>query len=263
MNPTGRSRWRRSWLPLGIIALAVALVCVLGAARPWASAPAPIAAPVGAAPVPAALALPDHATVLIFGDSWVYGAAAIRPTLGFAYLTGETLGWETIVDGVSGSGYLKPGLLGPAYPERIAALDPDLDPDLVIVEGSINDRRLPAEGYRETVDAAWDALAATYPDARIVILGPAPQVLPVEKATARIDQDLAALAAARGWWYISPLAEDWITPDNYGAVIDTSEIGRDHPSTEGHAYLAERLVEAIERLSGAGIVAADGPGLAG
>ncbi|TQJ32595.1 SGNH/GDSL hydrolase family protein [Microbacterium sp. SLBN-146] len=263
MNPTGRSRWRRSWLPLGIIALAVALVCVLGAARPWASGPAPVAAPVDAAPAPAPLALPDDATVLIFGDSWVYGAAAITPTRGFAYLTGETLGWQTIVDGVSGSGYLKPGLTGPAYPERIAALDPGIDPDLIIVEGSINDRRLPAEGYRETVNAAWNALAEKYPDARIVIMGPAPQVLPVEKATARIDQDLAELAAARGWWYISPLADDWITTENYRTVIDTSDLGRNHPSTEGHAYLAERLVDAIERLSGAGTVAADGLDLAG
>jgi hypothetical protein len=37
-------------------------------------------------------------------------------------------------------------------------------------------------------------------------------VLPVEAATARIDRDLRAAAAARDWWYISPLADDWITP---------------------------------------------------
>ena len=84
--------------------------------------------------------------VLIFGDSWVYGSAAIVPTLGFAYLLGESEGWDTIVDGVRGSGYLKPGLDGGSYRERIAALDPALDPDLIIVEGSINDRRLPADG---------------------------------------------------------------------------------------------------------------------
>ena len=95
--------------------------------------------------------------------------------------------------------------------------------------------------------AAWDALAALYPEASIVILGPAPQVLPVQAATARIDADLAELAAARGWWYVSPIAEDWITPANYAAVIDTG-IGRDHPSTDGHAYLATRLAEALATL---------------
>ena len=65
-------------------------------------------------------------------------------------------------------------------------------------------------------------------------------MLPVEPATARIDADLAELAALRGWWHISPIAEEWITPANYLDVIDTG-IGRNHPSTEGHAYLADRL----------------------
>ena len=120
---------------------------------------------------PAALALPEQPRVLVFGDSWTYGSAASLPTLGYAYVLGERLGWETTVDGVRGSGYLKPGPDGGSYGERIAALDPALDPDLVIVEGSINDRRLPATGYRDAV-AAWDALAALYPEAAIVILGP-------------------------------------------------------------------------------------------
>jgi len=160
----------------------------------------------------------------------------------------QLAGWTTIVDGVRGSGYLKPGIDGPDFGTRIAALDPALDPDLVIVQGSINDRKLPADGYRDAVDAAWDELAATYPRAQIVILGPAPQVLPVETATARIDRDLAAAAAARGWWYISPVAQDWITTDNYAAVIDTG-IGRFHPTTLGHRYLAERLAAAVGALT--------------
>ena len=83
--------------------------------------------------------------MLIFGDSWTYGSAANAPELGYAYVLGGTLGWETIVNGVRGSGYLKPGLDGGTFGERIAALDPALDPDLVIVQGSINDR---AQGRR-------------------------------------------------------------------------------------------------------------------
>lgn len=259
MHAHGRPRARRPWLPLAGVALAVAIVCALGFARPWAEQPAPVAAPQTAAVQPALLALPDEPRVLVFGDSWVYGSAAIVPTLGFAYVAGETLGWDTVVDGIRGSGYLKPGWDGAAYGERIAALDPALDPDLVVVEGSINDRLLHPDGYREAVTAAWDSLAALYPDARIVILGPAPQVLPVQKATARIDADLAQLAGERGWWYISPVAEQWITEENYAAVIDSGEVGRNHPSTEGHAYLAERLVEAVGRLSGANDVVADAP----
>lgn len=262
MHAHGRLRARRPWLVLAGAVLVVAAVAIVGFLRPW-SAPAATTAPAAVAQsaplAPAALALPASPRVLVFGDSWVYGSAAIEPTLGFAYVAGADLGWDVVVDGVRGSGYLKPGLDGPAYGERITALDPALDPDLVIIEGSINDRRLYPDGYREAVTAAWDALAATYPDAAIVVLGPAPQVLPVQKSTARIDRDLAELAGDRGWWYISPVTDGWITDANYATVIDTSEIGRNHPSTEGHAYLAERLGEALSAISGETGIVADAP----
>lgn len=259
VNPHGRPFARRPWWLLVGSLVAVVAVCAIAVFRAWASPAEPVvpvaqAEAVALAPTP--LALPEDATVLIFGDSWTYGSAATAPSLGFAYLIGEKLGWDAVVDGVRGSGYLKPGLDGGSFGERIAALDPDLDPDLVIVQGSINDRRLYPDGYRDAVTAAWDSLAALYPEATVVILGPAPQVLPVEKATSRIDADLAELAAARGWWYISPVAEEWITPANYDAVIDASDVGRDHPSTEGHSHLAERLAEALDRLAeGSGVTA--------
>ena len=128
----------------------------------------------------------------------------------------------------------------------------------MIVEGSINDRRLPATGYDDAVTATWDALHALYPEARIVILGPAPQVLPVESSTARIDAALAKLAAARGWWYISPIAEHWITPANYRDVIDTGT-GRNHPSTSGHAYLADRVADDLATMSKGADAVADAP----
>lgn len=252
---------------IAFAAIAIASVVAVTAIRPWAGEPiAQVAAGEGAATAvvtPTALALPENAKVLIFGDSWTYGSAAATPTLGYAYVLGERLGWDTTVDGERGSGYLKrgqvvPGVEGGTYAERIATLDPGLQPDLIIVEGSINDRRLPAEGYREAVTAAWDALAALYPAASIVILGPAPQVLPVQETTARIDADLAALAAERGWWYISPIADEWITTANYAEVIDTG-IGRDHPSTSGHAYLATKVAESLLAMSGATDAAADAP----
>ncbi|MCR2826048.1 SGNH/GDSL hydrolase family protein [Microbacterium sp. zg.Y909] len=245
------ARSRRPAWPIVLLAAAVAAICVLAIWRPWQTASAPAAgAPGGVAAVaPAALALPPTPRVLVFGDSWTYGSAASDPMRGYAYVAAETLGWDAVIDGVRGSGYLKPGIDGGPYGERIAALDPALEPDLVILQGSINDRSLGAEGYREAVDAAWDDVRSTYPEAQIVVLGPAPQVLPVERATARIDADLQDLAAARGWWYISPLTEDWITPSRYSDVIDTSDVGRDHPSTAGHAYLASRLVEALAGIS--------------
>jgi lysophospholipase L1-like esterase len=246
----------------GIVAvLTLAVVAgVLGVWRPWSplSSTAPVGAAEGepaAAVAPAPLVLAEHPTVLVFGDSWTYGSAATLPTEGYAYLLANLLDGETIVDGVRGSGYLKPGLDGPAFGERITALDPALSPDLIVLQGSINDREQGEAGYREAVTAAWDAMAAKYPESTIVILGPAPHELPVGAGTARIDADLSTLAAARGWWYISPVAENWITEQNYLDLIDV-EVGRKHPSSAGHVYLAEHVAAALEALGGAPVTVA-------
>ncbi len=260
MTPaTARRRMPAAGILLAVV-LAIAAV-VLGVWRPWSTAPStdPVGAAAGTsdavAPAPAPLLLPDDPTVLVFGDSWTYGSAATVPTQGYAYVLAELIGGTTIVDGVRGSGYLKPGIDGPSFGERIAALDPALSPDLIIVQGSINDRAMGEEGYREAVNAAWDALSATYPEATIVILGPAPHELPVGDGTARIDRDLGELAAARDWWYISPIAQDWITEENYLSVIDI-EMGRKHPSTDGHRYLAEKLADALAELGDAPVTEA-------
>jgi lysophospholipase L1-like esterase len=253
---------RRGVRATAIFALLAAAVTavVLGIWRPWV--PAPLESPIVAseevvAVAPAPLVLPANPHVLVFGDSWTYGSAASDPALGYAYLLGDLLGGQTTVDGVRGSGYLKPGIDGPTFGERIAALDPALDPDLVIIQGSINDRASGVAGYRDAVTAAWDALAATYPDATVVVLGPAPHELPVGDATARIDQDLAAFAGGRGWWYISPVQEEWITDQNYLAVIDV-DLGNKHPSTDGHRYLAEKVAAALKEFTAAPVTEAGG-----
>ncbi|MFT4229656.1 MAG: SGNH/GDSL hydrolase family protein [Microbacterium sp.] len=261
MARSAPERTRQSPWPLALLAIAVALVCVLAGWHPWTGSDAPVSGGVadgaGAAPAPVALSLPEHARVLILGDSWTYGQAAAVPTEGYAYVLGRTLGWDVTVDGVRGSGYLRPGLDGGSFGERIAALDPALRPDLVIVQGSINDRGRYPQGYRAAVTGAWDRLSEIFPEAHVVIVGPAPHVLPVEEKTALIDADLAELARARGWTYISPIAQEWITAANYHAVIDTGE-GKNHPSTAGHAYLAARLADDIRRLEEAADAAGAG-----
>ena len=251
------TRRRRTALALGG-ALAVALAVTLGILRPWlppAETPPVAAAESGLSP--AALTLPDDPEVLVFGDSWTYGSAATVPTDGYAYRLARLIPGDTVVRGVRGSGYQKPGLDGPDFLTRVAGLEQWIDPDLIILQGSINDRRSDAAAYPAAVNAVWDAMTAKYPDVPIVILGPAPHELPVGASTARIDRDLAELAAARGWWYISPVRERWITDENYLRLIDVG-VGRKHPSDAGHAYLAEKVAAALERFSTAPVTAADG-----
>lgn len=249
--PSHRPRLRvRRTLLIGAAGLALAASIGVGL-LPRPATP-PDALPAGAAPptgvdAPRPLTLPEHPRVLVFGDSWTYGSAATVRTEGYAYVLADLIGGTTVVDGVRGSGYMKPGMDGPAFGERIARLDPGLLPDLVIVQGSINDRWRPATGYDRTVEAAWNLLAEKFPNAAVVVLGPAPQVLPVQKATARMDRDLQRLAGARSWWYVSPVQQKWITPENYGWIIDTGA-GKNHPTTAGHRYLAEKLADALDAM---------------
>ncbi|GAA2893478.1 SGNH/GDSL hydrolase family protein [Microbacterium esteraromaticum] len=239
-------------------ALAVATSVALGIARPWL--PPAETAPVAAAEngiSPAALTLPEDPEVLIFGDSWTYGSAATVPTNGYAHRLAGLIDGDTVVRGVRGSGYQKPGIDGPDFLTRVAALEKWIDPDLIILQGSINDRRSDAAAYPAAVNAVWDAVVAKYPETPVVILGPAPHELPVAASTARIDRDLGSLAASRGWWYISPVQENWITDANYLQLIDVGA-GRKHPTDAGHAYLADKVAGALERFSTAPVTAADG-----
>ncbi|MFJ4044900.1 SGNH/GDSL hydrolase family protein [Microbacterium sp. NPDC089987] len=250
------TRRRRTALAIGC-ALAVALAVTLGISRPWL--PPAETAPVAAADnglSAAALTLPDDPEVLVFGDSWTYGSAATVPTDGYAYRLARLIPGDTVVRGVRGSGYQRPGIDGPDFLTRVAELETWIDPDLIILQGSINDRLSDAAAYPAAVNAVWDAMVARYPGVPIVILGPAPHELPVGASTARIDRDLAGLAAARGWWYISPVQENWITDANYLELIDVGA-GRRHPSDAGHAYLAEKVDAALERFTTAPVTAAD------
>ncbi|MFI8631303.1 SGNH/GDSL hydrolase family protein [Microbacterium sp. NPDC077663] len=241
-------RRARGW-GLGVIAAGVAAIVALAAWQPWRTAPT-VDAATSTSGIPAVelLSIPADADVLVFGDSWTYGAAATVPTDGYAYQLGRLTGWDVTVDGVRGSGYMKPGFDGPDFRTRATWLDPAADYDLIIIQGSINDRLQGERGYREAVDATWNVFAGLYPRAQIVIFGPTPHQFPIDEGTARIDRDLQKAAADRHWWYISSLQEQWITPANYLDVIDVGA-GKRHPSDEGHAYLAEKLLEALQERS--------------
>jgi hypothetical protein len=144
------------------------------------------------------------------------------------------------------SGYLKPGIDGADFGTRIAALDPALDPDLVIVQGSINDRREGADGYRAAVDAAWDALARVYPRARIVILAGTPGA---GRGGDRPHRPRPARRRGGAGLVVHLTARRRL--DHHRELRGRDRHGRrtDHPSTAGHRYLAEHLAAAVASLT--------------
>ncbi|OAN35045.1 hypothetical protein A4X17_11215 [Plantibacter sp. H53] len=191
---------------------------------------------------------PAGASVIIFGDSWTAGYAATPSSEGYAYLTGADMGWETSVRGVSGTGYLNAGPNAEGtYAQRIAEL-PDAEPSLFIMQGGINDAFQDQSTLGEAIDATLAAVRSKYPTTQIVLLGPAPSALPVEANLSSVDNDLRGAARSAGIHYVSPIAENWITAENYQSVIDETAAG--HPSTAGHRYLADKTIEALRNILG-------------
>ncbi|MDH3009537.1 SGNH/GDSL hydrolase family protein [Gordonia alkanivorans] len=191
------------------------------------------------------LALYRGQKVTVFGDSWTSGYSADPPTLGFAHLVGSRLGASvTAVLGAGGTGYVNPGKKGVGnYLARMRALPVDPDTRLLIIQGGLNDFKDNAN-LAELVVQTIAVARQKFPKAQIVMVGLAPPKM--SNSARRIDTVLQSAAEASNVPYISPVQEDWIAEDNVAAVIDPST---EHPSTAGHAYIADQMVRALTALA--------------
>lgn len=218
----------------------------LQASKPTLTAPA-APRPVETVKIPAALLTAGTRTV-IFGDSWTQGAAAARPELGYAHLTAQKFGWDNQVLGGSGTGYLNPGSTNiGTFSQRIAKLPEDTSVQLVIMQGSVNDQYRDLKALPGAATQTIQALKAKFPRAHIVVLGPAPNVVPADPTLLRIDNDLQSVTTAAKVTYVSPVIESWITPSNFRTYIDVAAAS--HPNNVGHAFLAGRVVAALKALA--------------
>ncbi|MDQ1206134.1 SGNH/GDSL hydrolase family protein [Microbacterium sp. SORGH_AS_0862] len=188
---------------------------------------------------------PAGSRVVFFGDSWTAGYWSDPLTGGFAYLTANVFGWDAVVLGEAGTGFIQKGPNPPedeSYPTRAKTLPIDEDVPLVILEGSINDTTLneattsnpTVDRLRFAVESTLASLRRAYPNARIIALGPTGGD-PVPE----LDAMLRQIYAAENVSYID--AVDWITEDMPWALGDPY-----HPSSRGHAYFAGRLVDALQ-----------------
>jgi lysophospholipase L1-like esterase len=212
------------------------------------------AAEVGKLPTSAATAKPvklpksvlaPGTKAVFFGDSWTGGYAA-APNRGFAHVTAEMLGWEADIQGLSGTGYIR-AEDKPTYPKRAASLPADPSVGVVIVQGGSNDEGQNLIDLKATAKNTYAALRKQYPKAALVVLAPAPSTMPVSSTLMRIDEVLAEAASESKVAFVSPIKEQWVTEKNVGTVID---VVKDlHPGTEGHKYIAERLVKSLRALA--------------
>jgi lysophospholipase L1-like esterase len=183
----------------------------------------------------------EEPVVTFIGDSWTegIGATALR---GYADLAAEQLGWDHYVLGVGGSGYEQPGR-GSTFDERIDRAVAT-DPDVIVVQGSINDRRAsPDDLEQATLRTLGHLRSGAEADTAVLVLG-ASYTPGLERTVIDGLNDTIAAAAERvGLRFIDPAAANWNDPGVPGIWADDA-----HPNDVGHQVLADRLAPVLVSL---------------
>jgi lysophospholipase L1-like esterase len=183
---------------------------------------------------------------MFLGDSYTAGESENTRMLTYATDAAKLLGWQVIVGGRGGTGFVTPGRVRQTFQalyEQQLAWRPA--PDMVIVSGGHNDWRQDAARVGAAATRLLTDMRARWPGARLVLMGPlwgtgnpSPDVL-------RIRDALGAVARELGLPFIDPLHEQWITGDQRSGTGNAAAyILRDqtHPTLAGHHYIAGRLV---------------------
>lgn len=166
----------------------------------------------------------------VLGDSYSVGTTLSDPQhQAWDILLARSEDWNLMVRGIGRTGFVNGGYCGnQSFVTRVGQVLAD-DPQIVIVEGGLNDAGQPGIGA-----AAGAVLAMIPASICVVVIGPtdAPGRSGTDKQT--IDRELAAVAGER---YISPLG--W--PLQFGA-------DGIHMTAEGNRVLADHLATAFASL---------------
>ncbi|MFI7495688.1 SGNH/GDSL hydrolase family protein [Kocuria sp. M4R2S49] len=182
--------------------------------------------------------LPEEPTVLLIGDSFSLGHGAEPRAKGYAFLLAERMGWQNFtVDGVGKTGFISGGDF--RYLERLNARirSKAPAPDLVVLQGSVNDTWI---DYHDMLTAVTDTVRTIethWPGTEIVLTTPI-----THRDFAREERALhVAARSTRAVLLIDEVPRSWLPPVS-NLYIDDSW----HPSTQGHARIAESMGAALQ-----------------
>lgn len=186
-------------------------------------------------------ALPDPDLVTIIGDSYTggsdmggYGAAnwvaRIQMKLERANLDNE---------GVGGTGYTT----GNSFGSRVASPLIGPNTDVVMFVGSRNDLNAGPAAAGSAAAAAFAEARKLAPTADLVVVGPVWGGSDVPQQMFKVRDTVRDAATAAGATWIDPIEQGWFldTPQEQ-ALIGADSV---HPTDEGHAYLAEKLLPVL------------------
>lgn len=188
---------------------------------------------------------------MFLGDSYTTGRLGQIPELTYAADTARTLGWQVIIGGYRGTGFVAEGHVHKnfldLFTEQLAWRPA---PDLVIVSGGHNDRFHSPQSVAEQATELLTTIRHTWTGTRLVLMGPMWGGDPTREV-ANVRDTLAGVASEEHVPFIDPLREHWITGDRVqGTGNAPMYILHDgiHPTTEGARYIAGRLVADLRTL---------------
>jgi lysophospholipase L1-like esterase len=172
-------------------------------------------------------------TVAIVGASYTAGIGPNNPEQSWAVDLARLLGWNAVIYGVPGTGYVRASASGRGPMSRMLGQEElrQLGPALVIVQAGHDDVGMPAGLERRRVTAAVNMVRAEDPAARIALLTTFAALGGGSPALRETDQEIisAALAADPGIVIMDPLAGGWTFPRAADGL---------HPTAAGDAWIA-------------------------
>ncbi|GAA2418892.1 SGNH/GDSL hydrolase family protein [Actinomadura vinacea] len=239
---------RRARRGAAILALCLASFPATGCGA-FAGEPTRRSSPVAAGAKPVAAATP---VVMFLGDSYTVGERGSLPEYTYAAATARLLGWQPVLAGRGGTGFLAGGQVqqsfGTLYESQLGWRPA---PDLLIVSGGHNDWSYPPPQVAAAARELLERARQRWPNTRIALLGPIWGSQAPPRGALAVRDALRGVADQLGMPFIDPIAEQWITGNRAHGTGNASRfIQRDgtHPNQEGHRYLATRLVESLKRL---------------
>ncbi|NYJ08978.1 SGNH/GDSL hydrolase family protein [Petropleomorpha daqingensis] len=235
--PGQRLRPPRSRLLAAVaVVLAAAAAVLVATGVPGGAAPSPT-------PPPAIHLVAGKPLVAFLGDSWTAGVGATGRR-GYVVRTVERLGWGYANFGVGGSGYSVPGPHHSLFAQRIPQLVA-LHPDLVVVQGSLNERHSTPEALGPAARTTLAELkAALPPGTPVLVVGACYNPGTADPTIDWINAGVSRAAAAAELPFVDPAAAGWLDPHDPGLWFDTI-----HPDDRGHQRFADALAPLLRDLA--------------
>ena len=180
-------------------------------------------------------------TIAVIGDSWSAGAGSDTNTSfsSFGKVATQQLGVTGVIFAARGTGYASVSSAGGVYRERIGRVAA-VQPDLVVVQGSVNDTRTSTpDAVRAASKQLFAELRETLPNTVIVATGPMDAPLTDPAETLASSAAIRASALEAGVDFIDPIAGTWLPQD-----ADLFSDGL-HPNQAGYNLIGTALADAL------------------